>query len=231
MQSNIAVAKAMINKAHGAKPHPIEVPPISTRNPVWGKGKQTLAWRISGRFLKHADAHKTQELCDLLFPLTKAQKLRRGIVAGYQSIMGAKEGGSVQKAIAKFLGISDREPWCAETAWYVLKKLAGFNGNGPMNKAYVPSWELWAKQLGIVVARRNWLPGMYVTFVWNGVKKVGTGNHIGVLVKTGVLRHVVRFNPITAEGNAGGPGGDAVREEVRYFWQINMVFDPARLQK
>lgn len=231
MQSNIAVAKKMVAYL---KANDLTVPKLSTTSPVWGRGKKQAAWRVSGHAFGsyRAATQKTQYLCDLLFLLTPAQTLRRAIIAGYHSILGAKEGGSVQKAIAAFCHISAREPWCAETAWYVLKKLAGYNGPAPVNIAYVPSWEAFAQSHGILIARRNARPGMYVTFCWDGKRAVGGGDHIGILHKTGIVRHTIRANPITDEGNASGPGGvDAVVETTRYWWQVNCVMDPAKLQK
>lgn len=229
MQPNIAAAKAMIAYA---KKHNLTVPRLSTVNPAWGRGKKQLAWRVSGHAFgaKNAATQKTQTLCDILFPLTPAQKIRRAIVAGYNSIMGAKEGGAIQKAIAAFNHISDREPWCAETWWYVLRKLAGFNGPPPSNTAYVPTIELWAQAHGIIVKFSDALAGMSVTFCWDGKRQVGGGDHIGTLVKTGILKHTISYNPRVAAGNASG-SPDAVKVETFYWWQINVIFDPARLQK
>ena len=204
--------------------HIAEVPKMNPAIPRWGKNAQLLSLTVCGSRDKAMLAAKLAET-------TPASKLRAGIVKGYQSIMGAKEGGAIQRAIARFCGISAREPWCAETFWYVAKKLAGYNGPAPDNIAFVPAWELFAKAKGIIVAPRYALPGMGCTFVWSGPKGVGRGMHIGTLVKTGIVRHVIRFSPITDEGNAGGAGGDAVREVTRFWYQINVCFDLGRLQK
>jgi len=227
--TNIAVAKQMVEYL---KKHGLTVPRLSTTNPVWGRGKKQAAWRVSGHAFgaKRAATGKTQALCDLLFPLTPAEKLRHGVLAGYHSIMGAKEGGSVQRAIAKWCGLSHNEPWCAETWWWVHVVKAGFKGPHPSNPYYVPTVELWAQAHRLIVRFRDALPGMSVTLVWDGKRGVGRGDHIGVLVKTGILRHIVSYNPRVAAGNANG-SPDAVKTETFYWWQVNVIFDPAKLQK
>ncbi len=58
-----------------------------------------------------------------------------------------------------------------------------------------------------------------------------SGDHIGIVHRTGVLRHTILANPVTDEGNSGGAGGDAVREVARYWYQIKCVFDIAQPQK
>lgn len=203
--------------------HIPEVPKMNPAVPVWGKAAQLNSIRCCGSRDRKVLAAKLAEL-------TPAGKVRAGIVAGYKSIVGAKEGGTLQRAIAKFWHISAREPWCAETAGYVLKELAGYLGPMPSNGAFVPSYEELARRKNIIVAPRYALPGMLVSFVWSGPKGVGRGQHIGALIKSGILRHTIAFSPITAEGNAGGPGGDAVRIETRYWYQINLVMDYAQLQ-
>jgi hypothetical protein len=95
----------------------------------------------------------------------------------------------------------------------------------------VKSWELFAEEHGLIVKFANALPGMGVTYVWDGKRGVGNGDHIGTIVKTGIVRHVIQENPLAAEGNTGGPAGDMVAEKTRYWWQINVIFDLAKLQK
>ena len=203
--------------------HVEEKPKMNPAIPVWGKAAQLNSIRCCGSRDKNVLAAKLAEL-------TPAGKVRAGVVAGYKSIVGAKEGGKLQRAIASFWHISSRLPWCAETAGYVLKKLAGYRGPMPSNPAYVGSYEELAHRKNIIVAPRYALPGMLVSFVWSGRKGVGRGDHIGALIKSGILRHTIAFSPITAEGNAGGAGGDAVRIETRYWYQINLVMDYAQLQ-
>lgn len=229
MQSNTTVAKKMVEYL---EKHDLTVPALSTTNPYWGKGKKQAAWRVTTHAEMHPATQKTQQLCDFLFPLTPAQKLRRGIVAGYKSLVGVREGSAKQKAIAAFCGLSWTQPWCAETAWYVLRHEAGFAGNGPANRAYVPSWELWAKSKGLLVDHSKALAGMYITFRWDGGKGVGTGNHIGIITQPGLMRHTVQFSVGTTEGNTGGYSGvDGVYTEKRWWYQTNCIIDPARLQK
>ena len=203
--------------------HIPEIPKMNPAVPVWGKNAQLLSLKVCGSRDKNVLAAK-------LAVLTPAGKVRAAVVTGYKSIVGAKEGGKLQRAIAAFWRISSREPWCAETAGYVLKKLAHYLGPMPSNPAYVGSYEELAHRKNIIVAPRYALPGMLVSFVWSGRKGVGRGQHIGALIKSGILRHTIAFNPITAEGNAGGAGGDAIRIETRYWYQINLVMDFAQLQ-
>ena len=67
MQGNLAVTRRMV--AYATK-HDLTIPHLSFVNPYWGKGKRTLAWRVSGHAFgaKKASAQKTQALRRLLFP-------------------------------------------------------------------------------------------------------------------------------------------------------------------
>ena len=197
----------------------------------WGKAARQLAWRVSGHMHPTQQSDARGVLWAMFHPPSPAAALRQRIVAGYLSILGAKEGGTVQHAIAKFCGIPARLPWCAETFWYVCKSLAGYNGPRPLYIESVKSWELFAEEHGLIVKFTNALPGMAVTYVWDGKRGVGNGDHIGTIVKTGIVRHVIQENPLAAEGNTSGPAGDLVAEKTRYWWQINVIFDLAKLQK
>jgi hypothetical protein len=211
--------------------HKLVLPKVMWKSRVWGKGAKTLAWRVTGYMHPTKQTDSLPLTWAMFHPPTPAEALRQRIVAGYVSILGAREGGTIQHAIAKFCGISDREPWCAETLKYVLQKLAGYNGPMPDNPAYVPSWELFAKAKNILVSFRDALPGMAATMVWSGAHGIAKGQHIGVLVKCGLMRHTIQFSALNAEGNAGGAGGDAVREVTRWWFQYNVIFDVAKLQK
>jgi cell wall-associated NlpC family hydrolase len=147
------------------------------------------------------------------------------MVAHYQSLLGVSTGSATQRAVEAFAGEARDAPWCASFFWYVTSKLSGYNGPRPSNVAYVPAWEDFARARGILRSRRNALPGMAVTFVWQGPHGVGRGDHIGIILKPGLLTQSVLF---TDEGNAGSPG--RVRQETRYWWQVNTVFDLAQLQ-
>ena len=226
MQTNLQTKEAM------AKYLALHHVPVAkwARTEAWGSAAQTNAWRVSTHAGLHPSTQKTQMLCNLLFPLNVHQQFRARMESAYDALLGTKEGSATQKAIAQFCGLSDREPWCAETFWYCAKAKAGYNGPRPDNIAYVPSWEMFAKAHDLIVPRSSWLPGMGVTFVWDYARYVGSGDHIGVLGEPTDVGHSITYGTVTHEGNAGGPGGDAVRQEVRPYSVINLVFDLSRLQ-
>ena len=159
-------------------------------------------------------------------PVDKHSQFRAKVVAGYESIMGAKEGGTLQKLIAKFCGIASSVAWCGATLWYVLVKKAGYKGELPPNPLFVPSWELWAQEKGILVKFKDAKAGMQLTFKWNGKRRIGTGDHIGVIIKPGILRHKIVYNPVTAGGNES----NMVKQSRKFWWQVNTVFDVSKLQ-
>jgi len=73
MPSNIATTKKMLVYAKG---HAITAPNVSVIVPVWGNGKKTLAWRVSGHLHKHGkkiqqSTQKTPGLVAALFPAPK----------------------------------------------------------------------------------------------------------------------------------------------------------------
>jgi hypothetical protein len=84
---------------------------------------------------------------------------------------------------------------------------------------------------GILVPFRKGLPGMGITFVWDGKRGIGRGDHIGILVKRTLLKAHILVNPRTGEGNASSAKGDAVIITTRYWWQVNTIFDVGRLQE
>ena len=227
MQDNRTVKAAM---AAYLERHHVPAPRY-LHNQAWGNGAKLLAWRTSTHAGMHPSTEKTQALCNLLFPPNAHTLFRSRLVHAYDALMGTKEGSATQRAIAKFCGLSAREPWCAETFWYASKAKAGYDGPHPDNIAYVPSWELFARKMGLIVPESLAAPGMGVTFVWDYAKYVGSGDHIGIIRETGPKGHVIDYSPITEEGNTGGSGGDAVRRETRSWAQVNVVFDLARLQK
>ena len=143
MQSNIAVTRKMIEYA---KRHHLTVPKVSTWNPVWGNGKRTLAWRVSGHAFgeKHASAQKTQRLCDLLFPLTFGEWVVR-IAAGELGVTEHPAGSNDGPRVRAYQSTTGayRQPWCAsfrkwvevEAAHRTHRKLGWF-----ANPAWVPNW-------------------------------------------------------------------------------------------
>ena len=226
MQDNKRVKEAMVAYL---RLHRLPVP-AWVDNERWGHGAQVCAWRVSTHAGLHPSADKTQQLCNLLFPPNVHQKFRAAMARGYDSLLGITEGSAKQRAIAAFCGLDWHDPWCAETHWYVAKKLCGFNGPTPSNVAFVPAMELYAQKYHLIVPHTAlWLPGMSVTFVWDYQHYVGSGDHIGTIdeVKPDGA-HVTYIH--TDEANAGGAGADAVRKEFRALDQINVVFDMARLQ-
>ena len=229
MPTNEAVKVALA--AYCAK-HDLPIP-AWVKNAVWGDGAKVMAWRVSTHAGLHPSTQKTDALCNLLLPPNVHTEFRAAVLKGYNGLLGVKEGSGKQKEIAAFCGLSSREPWCAETAWYVAKHEAGYNGaERPENIAYVPSWEMFARAHNLLVPNGQWLPGMFVTFVWDYAKYVGSGDHIGIIADSDATGHRVLANPRTEEGNAGGPGGvDAVIATHRSASVINCVIDLARLQR
>ena len=213
------------------KKHNVPVHPW-VDNDSWGEGAQVNAWRVSTHAHLHPSAQKTLALVNLLFPPDAHQLFRRRLESAYDALLGTKEGSAKQKAIAAYCGLSDREPWCAETFTYAAHE-AGYAGPWPSNRAYVPAWEMFARAHDLIVPRSSWLPGMGITFVWDFKHYVGSGDHIGCLSDDGEHGVHIKYgtNVPTDEGNAGGPGGDAVRSEVRPIECVNVVFDLARLVK
>ena len=218
--------------------HGLTVPPgFAPERDSWGEPAKTLAWRVSGHLREHGAqtnlAHTTraEELWDFFYPPSAAQTFRKAMVRGYDVLNGVQEGSKKHAEICAYVGLSVHDPWCAGGHWYVAKKLAHFNGPTPANVNYVPTMELYAKLRDIIRGfDQTWLPGMSVTFCWDRVRRIGAGDHIGIIDQVkpkGVVLRYVR----TDEANAGSAGPDSVRECEREWRQINCVFDLARLQR
>jgi len=204
----------------------------------WGTPAQRLAWRVSGHLREHgkqsiiAQTTRAEELQDYFYPPSPAVEFRAAMVRAYDVLNGVQEGSRKHAEICAYVGLSVHDPWCAGGHWYAAKKLAHFNGPTPANVNYVPTMENYAQAPRSRRGRdQTWLPGMSVTFRWDGVRGVGTGHHIGIIdaVKpAGVSVRYVR----TDEANAGGGSGpDRVLEMTRAFALVNCVFDLARLQR
>jgi hypothetical protein len=192
---------------------------------------QLLMDYLSGRQPLPADMLARREARLHPKPPKPQPQFRARMVHAYDSLLGVKEGSAKQQEIAAFCHIAASEPWCAAGFWYAAKHEAGYNGPAPDNVAYVPTWEVFARAHNLIVPDSQAAPGMGVTFVWDGAKYVGSGDHIGMIREVGPAGHVVDSAPTTEEANAGGPGGDAVRRELRPWSCINLVFDLGRLQK
>lgn len=158
MPTNIKTTKAM--KTY-AKAHGLKIPKVSTVNPFWGKGKRTLAWRVSGHAKIKQSTKKTQALCDLLFPPTFGQL----VVRAAMSKLGVHEKGSTNTGywVDKFLKavyLPGGYAWCAAFAsWSAIR--AALKDDAPPdtydgmrdvlhdlmygNAAYVPNWYNAAK--------------------------------------------------------------------------------------
>lgn len=200
----------------------------------WGPGAKIMAWRITGHLREEhshqadlAQSTRPEVLWEHFFPDTAAEKFRKRMESGYDSLIGVREGSAKHLEIVRFTGLTRYDPWCASGHWYVAKKLAKFNGPQPVNVNWVPAMELYAQAHKIIRGfDETWLPGMSVTFCWDTVRRVGKGDHIGIIDQ--IKPQGVKLRTIaTDEANAS----DMVRDCERAWQQINCVFDLARLQK
>jgi hypothetical protein len=218
-----------------ADDHDLTVPPgFKADTDWWGESAKTLAWRCSGHLRDEHNkqavlAHTTRasELWPYFYPDTAAEMFRNAMERGYASLIGVREGSAKHAEICRYVGLSTADPWCAGGHWYVAAKLAHFDGPRPANVNWVPTMENYAQAHGIIRGfDRTWLPGMSVTFCWDETRKIGTGDHIGIIDQ--VKAKGVRLKTIaTDEANAS----NMVRDCERAWGQINCVFDLARLQK
>lgn len=177
---------------------------------------------ITGRFDKRT--------LDVLFPGRVRRRFRKRMASGMYSIRNVREvppGSNWGPGVKKFLahvGITTPAPWCAAAVWYVADVKAGYNGPKQTgSRAYVPHLETWAAGKNIIVPDHKGKRGMIVTWRYDGGKKIGTGNHVGVIMADLIAGKLVR------EG--GGNEGNRVRISYHPYNQINTVIDLAKLQK
>lgn len=216
MHSNIAVTKKMVEYA---KKHGLAIPQVSLTNPIWGNGKKTLAWRVSGhlRNVPQSTA-KTEALDRALFPLTLSQR----IVIAAQAELGVKENpagsndGPRVRDYQESTGMY-KQPWCASFVTFIYQKcgikLPAFN------HAYVPSWAA-NKDNGILrsVTRTELKPGDAVCLWHNG--------HIEIFEKwivKGVLAQCIGGNtaPVGRDNNGG-----MVARTKRYTYEMSAQIRP-----
>lgn len=151
------------------------------------------------------------------------------MVAGYtrfrnvQEIGGANRGKWVETFL-RHVGFGAGAAWCCAMMWYVADVIAGYNGPKQTgSRAYVPHLEEWAQKMGIVVPLQKSRAGMTVTYCWDGVRRVGQGDHVGVLLAPAWGVAIVR--------TGGGNEQDRVKVSVHRVDQINCIIDLAQLQK
>ncbi len=146
MPSNTRVARRMLDyaKRHGLQwKNPKNGRAIcSTIAPAWGKGKKTLAWRVSAHAfgVANASTRKTPRLVALLFP----PPLGARVVAAAAGEVGTTEhpaGTNDGPRVRDYQGVTGayRAPWCASFVCWAYRK-AGFKGEFADLPAYVPSW-------------------------------------------------------------------------------------------
>lgn len=142
MRSNVAVAKRMVSYA---KAHDLKVPAISLTSPVWGKGKQTLAWRVSGHAFgdKNAATQKTAQLIRLLFPPSMGDMIRKVAIAEvgvHEEPAGSNTGNRVAQYQATTGAV--KAPWCGSfNKWCIVTAAHKLGKPVPKcadNHAYVP---------------------------------------------------------------------------------------------
>lgn len=145
MPSNTRVARRMLTYArrHGIKWQGKNGKPVcSTISPVWGRGKRTLAWRVSAHAFgtEHASAQKTPELVRLLFPPSfgsRVAQIARAEVGTREHPANSNDGPRVRQ-YQSVTGMRF-QPWCASFVCWCYRK-AGYQGEFAPLPAYVPSW-------------------------------------------------------------------------------------------
>lgn len=146
MPSNIRTARRMLryarrNGLRWQKPKTGK-PICSTLSPVWGRGKRTLAWRVSAHAFgdNHASTQKTERLVKLLFPPSLGQRIVRAAAGevGVTEHPAASNDGPRVRAYQSVTGMY-RQPWCASFVCWAYRK-AGYGGQFAPLAAYVPSW-------------------------------------------------------------------------------------------
>jgi len=180
--------------------------------------KLTVTERFDDRTLDH------------LFPGRARRRFRLAMVTGYRTLRDVKEvpigsnWGPMVKKILAHVGFTSPAAWCCATVWYVADLFAHYDGPRQTgSRAFVPDLEEWAKTKGIIVPLRKSRPGMVVTYCWDGVRRVGQGDHVGVLLAPAWGVAIVR--------TGGGNEQDRVKISVHSVSQINCVIDLARLQR
>ena len=205
MKSNLSVAKRMVSYA---KHHKLHIPPLSLTNPMWGKGKKTLAWRVSAHAFgkQNASTQKNDRLVRLLFPPTVGGTIAayaRAEVGVHEEPAGSNYGGRVaqyQQTTGAY-----RAPWCGSfNAWCILhafQKLGKIPPALAQNHAYVPNITLTIKK-----GLRGWkqIPFNYAqpgdtVCLWN------SGHVETVLFRSGEWLHCIGGNtsPV-GQNNHGG---------------------------
>ncbi|MFA5387929.1 MAG: N-acetylmuramoyl-L-alanine amidase [Candidatus Paceibacterota bacterium] len=117
-----------------ANKHDIPVPLVSTINPIWGKGKRILAWRISEHAFgkKNADAKKTKKLCNLLFPELKGYPIRRDYHAVHKS--GVRSLSKIRLIVLHDMENTDRDDAAENTgSWFENRASGGSTHYGVDN--------------------------------------------------------------------------------------------------
>jgi len=104
--------------------------------------------------------------------------IRAEVMALAHSQLGVHEtpDGSNWGPVAKYLeavGIHGGAPWCASFVTWALKK-CGLRAYPP-NPAYVPSWEDWGRQHGLLIPVKDSKLGDLWVWNWDG----GLADHIG----------------------------------------------------
>jgi hypothetical protein len=182
--SNITLTKAMIEYA---KRHKLVVPPVSVRVNRWGKGKKTLAWRVSGHLHEHKfhvgqSQWRTQELTHHFFPATMSEK----IAAKARQAVAEKWS---EHTVTSWYGWSDQ--WCAMT-WSYIKAQAG--STTPKEASVPVVLSMAAHKQGGYSLTSSPRPGDGVIYDWEGDR---VSDHIETLLsKKG-------YFITTAAGNSG----------------------------
>lgn len=200
MHSTTATTRKMIEYA---KQHQLAIPALNRLSPIWGSGKRTLAWRVSGHAFgsRNASAIHTQRLDNFLFPLTFGQKVMRVATSqvGVREYPPASNAGPRVHDYQSVTGAYNA-PWCASFVSWCYRKVDPKHPLPPI-PAYVPSWAqsnefkhvafndakagdfvtLWGNQHIELVAHRD---GDYLHCIGGNTSPVGQNNHGGMVART-----------------------------------------------
>lgn len=200
MHSTIRTTSKMIEYA---KQHQLAIPRMNRLSPIWGTGKRTLAWRVSGHAFgaRNASTQHTQRLDNFLFPLSFGQKVMR-VATAQVGVREYPPSSNTGPQVTKFQSVTGayKAPWCASfVSWCYRRVDPKFVL--PPQPAWVPSWAssdlykhvafddakagdfvtLWGNKHIELVAHRD---GDYLHCIGGNTSPVGQNNNGGMVART-----------------------------------------------
>lgn len=191
---------------------------FSVRANKWGRPASRMCEEVQARegltVTGQPDARTVLAIMPFRLKMVRIARAELGVK---ETPAGSNWGERVKQYLAA-AGIGFPTAWCMAFVIFVMKK-AGWKGDWPTRKAWVPDFDAWAQRRGYERRKATARRGYIVTFNWDSDP---ASEHVGFILRNlGLVKQIVAL-----EGNATSPEipGGGVVTKTRWYSSVNHVY-------